>query len=274
LHALALRSAGVAIEYVFDPKRERAEWLADLVGGIPTCSLDVDVDVAAICSPPSVHVDQAVAVARAGRVTFVEKPIALNHDELARLRELPGIVPVLQWRAGRSASHLRSAFDAFGADVDIACDLRLWRDDDYFAQRPDWRCGAMLSIGIHAIDLVLWIVGKPIRSSYFSEPDPREGSLKLEFVDGTSAQIRITLSAKGHNDLRLIVRGSNASAELRASEEDPTALPLKWRGAEPPEAIGADGSPLLVPFIHNALAGNGPTVADVAAAHALAFTRV
>lgn len=111
LHALALRSAGVAIAGVFDPNRAQAELLASLVGGHGTGSFEVarlmEVDIAAVCSPPIVHVAQAEALARPGRLLFVEKPIALDDDELERLGRLPGIVPVLQWRAGRAARELR-----------------------------------------------------------------------------------------------------------------------------------------------------------------------
>src|SRR5687768_5217401 len=104
LHALALRSAGVRIAAVFDPDRASAQNLTELVGG-ETCTvlgdaLRTDPDIAAVCSPPIHHVAQATALANGTRLVFVEKPVALNEDELARLRALPRVVPIVQWRAG------------------------------------------------------------------------------------------------------------------------------------------------------------------------------
>jgi hypothetical protein len=96
------------------------------------------------------------------------------------------------------------------------------------------------------------------------------GALDLEFEDGTSAEIRIALDLRGKSAFRLRVRGAQASADLLASEEDPTATPLRWQGAAPPPvSTGATGSPLLVPYLHAALAGARLGVRDVEAAHAL-----
>lgn len=274
LHALALRSAGVRVAAVYDPQTERAEWLAELCGGRAVSALDAgNAEVVAVCSPPAFHVAQAEALARPGRVTFVEKPIACDAAELARLAPLPGIVPILQWRAGRSAHQLRAALaaGAFGGRPRIACDLRLSRDDAYWRARdPEaWPCGALLSIGVHAVDLLLWCVGRPaVRTSF---RDARlGGEVALAFDDGTIAFVRVRLDATPRNDLHLRVVGARASAELLATEEDPTAAPLRWRGMDPPPVTaGATGSPLLVPYLHAALAGERVGVRDVAAAHAL-----
>lgn len=296
LHALALRSAGIRVETIFDPNLERATLLASIVGGAPTSSFPramlVDAAVVAICSPPPFHVQQAEALARSRRLLFVEKPVALNHDELERLKRLPGVVPVLQWRSGCAARQLREAFrvGVFGARPSIVCDLRLWRDEAYFAGgrrgRSQWGCGAMLSIGIHAIDLLVWIVGRPV-----VEADGREwagrpsvdvatsGELAITFDGGVRAKLRITLDAEGVNDVRLVVRGTASSAKLVGGEADPTGAELALRGVVPDSLLyarGAAGSPLLVPFIHEAVAAFDSqrrllSVDDVAVAHGLAF---
>lgn len=280
LHALALRSAGVRISAVYDPESARAEWLADLTSALPLRGLDArsveSADVVAICSPPAFHVEQAEALARPGRITFLEKPVACDAGELTRLGRLPGVVPILQWRAGRSAHQLRAAFasSAFGGRPRIACDLRIARDDAYWRARDQaaWPCGALLSIGVHAVDLLLWCVNRPaVRTSF---RDSRlGGEVALAFDDGTIAFVRIRLDAPARSDVHLRIVGERASAELLATEEDPTATPLWWRGAEAPQVTtGATGSPLLVPYLHAALAGSRIGVRDVAAAHALVMS--
>jgi predicted dehydrogenase len=277
MHALALRSAGVRIAAVHDPDVDRARWLADLTQAAVVDDLAIDVDVVAICSPPQHHVEQAEMLARADRLVFVEKPVATTLVDLGRLAVLPNVVPIVQWRAGRSARELRAAFadGTFGARSEIECELRLWRDAEYFAARADWGCGALLSIGIHAIDLVTWMVGRPILRATRTESIgraktdiPTRGRLEIDF-DGAHATIRISLDEVGRNDVRLFVRGARASAELAAGEADPTATPLRWHGAAPRAVEGATGSPLLVPYIHEALARRAPSIADVLSAHTL-----
>jgi predicted dehydrogenase len=282
LHALALRSAGVRIAHVYDPDEERAHWLSALTGAVPIDAFDaaVDADVVAICSPPHWHVEQAIALSRPGRMVFLEKPVALTESGLEALAGLPSAVPVLQWRAGRTARQLRAAFadHVFGSRPQIQCELRLWRDAAYFDARADWGCGAMLSIGVHALDLIVWMVGRPIARVVRTESMGRRGlavmtrgNVEIEFDDGTRALVRITLDSEGHSDFSLFVRGEHASVELRGSEADPTAFPARWRGAIPSAVAGATGSPLLVPFIHEALRGVAPTIRDVRRAHALAM---
>ena len=278
LHALSLRAAGVAITAVFDPDRTRARDLA-AVTGAKICE-DItrfDGDVVAICSPPNHHVAQAVLLARAGRLTFLEKPVACDRDGLATLGALPGIVPILQWRAGQAAHALRAGFraGAFGARPHVTCDLRLWRDDAYRARTESWGCHALLSIGVHAIDLVLASVGRPVVGARGHSSLTR-GELAIAFDDGTTAHIRIDLERRGHDDVCLVVDGKDASATLRAPESDPTAHALSFRGMATPTPTGATGSPLLVPFLFDALAafvaGRAPLgIADVADAHALAL---
>jgi len=295
LHALALRSAGFAIEAVFDPDFERAALLSSIVGGAPTDSFDriakSDAHVAAVCSPPLCHVEQAEALARQERLLFVEKPVALTHAELERLRRLPNVVPVLQWRAGRAARELRTALlaGAFGVHPRLRFDLRLWRDDAYFEGgrrgHAQWGCGAMLSIGIHAIDLLLWIVGRRVLGASGREWFGRSGvdvgtggELLILFDGGTHAELHLTVDAERADEVRLVVSGESTTAVLVAGEADPTASPLVLHGNghdAVARASGASGSPLLVPFVHEAVAAfdaRRPTLSvdDVAQAHALA----
>lgn len=299
LHALALRSAGVTIGGVFDPNRAQAELLASLVGGHGTSSFEVarlmESDIAAICSPPIFHVAQAEALARAERLVFLEKPIALDEAELDRLRRLPNVVPTLQWRAGRAARELRVLFeaDAFGPKPNVTIEIRAWRDDAYFSGgrrgADQWGCGALTSIGIHAIDLLIHAVGRRVVSSTGREWVGREGvdvatagEIRFVFEGGATADLRITLDERGTNDVHLVVRGERGWAELVAEEADPTASALALRGA--PRRVmdsvgpvgGACGSPLLVPFVRealevHALRRRSVSVADVAEAHEHAY---
>lgn len=295
LHALALRAAGARIEGVFDPNRAQAELLASLVGGHATSSFalaqQMEVDIAAVCSPPNVHVEQAEALARPDRLLFVEKPVALDLEGIERLARLPRVVPIVQWRVGRAARALAQLFhlEAFGPTPHLTIAIRAWRDHAYFdggrRGRAHWGCGAMTSIGIHAIDLATFVIGRPVTSWSGTETYGRagidvttRGSLAITFEGGASADVSITVDEEGANDVRLCVRGPAGSATLVATEADPTTAPLSLRGnprhvaSSLPPSRGSCGMPLLVPYVKEALdadARGAASVAirDVAAAH-------
>ncbi|MGH7330021.1 MAG: Gfo/Idh/MocA family oxidoreductase, partial [Polyangiaceae bacterium] len=113
LHALSFRSHHVPVRVVFDPDRARSRALATICGAeVAECIADVaasDSDCISICSPPRLHVEQAVELEREGRILFVEKPVAVTKHELARLLRVPSCVGVLQWRAGRAIRVIRRA---------------------------------------------------------------------------------------------------------------------------------------------------------------------
>lgn len=279
LHALALRSAGVRIEAVFDPDAERARDLAAVTGAKVVPTLDFDGDVVAICSPPQHHVSQATALARPGRLVFLEKPVACDRSGLAQLAALPNVVPVLQWRMGQAAAMLREAFaaDAFGPRPHVDCELSLLRDATYRARTAEWGCDALLSIGVHALDLVLFGVGRPVVASRVAS-SPSRGCVFVTFSGGATARMTIDLDGPARDRVRLAVHGAPVSAELLAGEADPTSAALRFSGPWTPRARGATGSPLLVPLVHAALASferGAPFlgIVDVAAAHALALTK-
>lgn len=313
LHALAFRACQVPVAAVYDPDVERARTLVDLCGGRVLSSFEdavrSDATLAAVCSPPPFHVAQAEALARAnGRTVFVEKPVATTEDDLERLRALRRCVPVLQWRAGRGIRALRRAIahGELGTAPAFSADLAWGRDDEYFAARGDaWGTGALLSIGIHAVDAITWAVGKKIEGVCGMLSDRRAAGGEtsavalLRFAGGAMASIRISLDG-GADVTRIVACGRGVTVACEGGEADPTANPLRWfaqdaHAKERLEALerdtaGSRGAPLLVPYLagavdalrQGALPGESerlPSIADVVDAHAAvlgiyAFTRV
>jgi predicted dehydrogenase len=303
----------VPVAAVYAPDVERARTLADLCGGRVLASFDdavrCDAPLAAVCSPPSLHVAQAEALARAvGRTVFVEKPVAIGEGELDRLRALRRCVPVLQWRAGRGLRALRRAIahGELGDAPIVSADLAWGRDDDYFRSRGEaWGAGALLSIGIHAVDAIAWALGRKIVGVCGMLSDRRAAGGEtaavalLRFSGGAIASLRI--SFEGGADLtRIVACGRGVTVACEGSEADPTANALRWsaqdaRARHRLEALerdtaGATGAPLLVPYLAGAvdalrqgtLPGESerlPSITDVVDAHAAvlgiyAFTRV
>jgi predicted dehydrogenase len=272
LHALALRAAGVRIVAIFDPDAERARNLAQACGARVISSLasavSVDAGTVAICSPPNVHVMQAEAMCAAGseRIVLVEKPVATSIDELARLRQLPRCVPVLQWRAGRGLRAIRRAVahGELGSAPTLSCDLVWARDAAYFRARRGWGCGALLSIGIHAIDAMGWVLdADPVGAAGLcmtrEEGDGETAAVGvLRFAGGSLASFRLSLDGGG-DATTVSLSGNGRTVWLEGGEADPTGTRLRWSGRDhgdserlaslERETPGALGSPLLVPYI-------------------------
>lgn len=297
LHGLSIRAAGGRIGSVYDPDIERARALASVLGARavrdPTEVAQGDADVVCVASPPPWHVAQAVMVARSGRVVFVEKPLALCPLDLRRLGDLPGVVPVVQWRRGRAALGLRAAFETgwFGPTPHLRFDVSWPRDDAYYfaRRRAVWGCGALLSIGIHAVDLGLWALGAraatDVRGAIGSETwtrsrvdVPTAAKLLVETASGATLELRLSTDGTGPERTRVSLQGNGLRAQLLAGEADPTTAPLIFSGprAELLERHarglgGEHGPPLLVPYVAAALDGDLVGVADVALAHEIVF---
>jgi predicted dehydrogenase len=309
LHAFALRAHGAVIEAVFDPDPERARSLAELVGARAVRALDMldasRAEVVAICSPPRVHAEQAQRFARRERILLVEKPIALNDIELAALERIEGCVPMLQWRFGRSLRAVRRAIQwgELGPHPTVNVDLAWHRDDDYFAAgrgaRATWGCGALLSIGIHAVDAVLFALGSSVQSIVGTlveraSLDVEVGAaLVLVTTSGANVTLRLSLDA-ARDTTRMTFCGNGVTATIIGTEEDPTASCVEWSAADPAalrrlrsienDEPGFTTGPLLVPLIGAALGrpmrrttGRGPeelavpSVRSVAPAHRAIF---
>ncbi|WP_394823910.1 Gfo/Idh/MocA family protein [Pendulispora albinea] len=309
LHALSFRAHGVPIAAVYDPNRRRAERLASLVGSPRV--LDSSSSLAqcnnftyvSICSPPRAHVEQAEMFADDARLVFVEKPVAIARDEMARLERLRYAVPIVQWRAGRAIRAVRRAIAEgfFGGALSVAIDLAWHRDVRYFAEgrarRDQWGCGALLSIGIHALDAVCFALDRPISDvhgalGYTPGIDVEtRAALAISFRGGTIASLRIALDA-GADDTRITFCGDGVTATIHGGEADPTASAVAWtaRDTAREQALraleqttdGQPSGPLIVPFMGRAIEAyrqglvpgaspHFPSVRDVAIAHAAIF---
>ncbi|AKU94804.1 putative secreted oxidoreductase [Labilithrix luteola] len=285
LHGLSLKAHGVTIDAVYDPDQHKARALAELLhASIAPRSDDTgDAEVIAICSPPSFHAEQAAMFAREGRVVLLEKPIALDEHELDRISGLSHCYSALQWRFGRGLRAIRAAIAAgeLGEAPSVNVDLTWQRDDAYFQSRPNWGCGMLLSVGIHAVDAALYALGDEVASASGTRaPTERETSACAWFVTSRGSRISLRLTSSAPRDrTRLSFCGNGVCAEIEGSEADPTAGYVQWDCATNDQArrlrllecetTGLLVGPLLVPFVGAALRGSpdAPTIADAAPAH-------
>jgi predicted dehydrogenase len=243
-------------------------------------------------------------LAAGGRTVLVEKPVAVSFEELARLQTLPRCIPVVQWRAGRAIRAVRRAIACgeLGDAPVVSCDLAWGRDEAYLRARGEsWGCGAVLAIGIHAIDALQWAIGRKVED-VTSVTTRRAGAwaetgavAAFRFEGGAVASLRISLDG-GADATRLTFCGRGLTASIEGGEGDPTATTVRWMTPRGPGAHariatletlerathGALGSPLLVPYVGDVIAAiregcapgetpRLPSIGDCFDAHATAL---
>lgn len=131
-----------------------------------------DLDAVVLCTPNHVHEELAVQVLQSGKHVFVERPLALTPEGVERVlaaAEEAGKSVVVghpqRFRPEIAALH---AFVAGGEMGHIYAVRGSWLTRAVPSARPSWRHnasyaggGALVDLGVPAIDLCLWMVGYP-----------------------------------------------------------------------------------------------------------------
>ncbi|HEX4212173.1 MAG TPA: Gfo/Idh/MocA family oxidoreductase [Candidatus Dormibacteraeota bacterium] len=150
-----------------------------------------DVDAVSICTPPDRHCEETVLAAEAGKHALIEKPAALNPEDLRRMRDAvrrAGVRTVvsfvLRWNPAVANIKALSADGALGEIFMVQTDY--WHNGPQanYAHaraprpaRPRKRgIGAMLGGGCHAFDMARYLVGSDVVSvsARSWSPDGRE----------------------------------------------------------------------------------------------------
>ena len=156
------------------------------------------LDVTILCTPPDLHLKQALAAFAAGVHVICEKPPALSLAELDEMQTAAdaaglALAIVFQQRTGSAAAHVKHLLDsgALGRPLLAQCQTLWLRQDDYYA--ADWRGtwdgeggGTTLGHGIHQMDLLAHLLGD------WAEVDARLWRLArdIEMEDVSTATIR------------------------------------------------------------------------------------
>jgi predicted dehydrogenase len=169
-------------------------------------------DAVLICTPPSVHAQQALAALGSGAHVFIEKPLSCSLDGVAELsrraRELDRVVQVgynLRFHAG--IVRIKRMLDG-GVLGKV-----LWADIEFGQYLPDWRPwqdyrqsytarrelgGGIVLDDTHEIDYPIWLFGRPeklVCSAYRAsalEMDVEDSAdLLLRFENGMRATLRM-----------------------------------------------------------------------------------
>lgn len=167
----------VDVVAVADTDVEKARALADrfeVPRVLPTDRLleDDEVDALVICTPNHLHEAEAMAALQAGKHVLVERPLALTAEGCERVVEAARsagrtLEVGMSHRFRPDVSALRS-FVAGGELGEIHAGRVAWMNRHVPLRRTTWRQrpeeaggGALMDLGVQALDLLFWIMGGP-----------------------------------------------------------------------------------------------------------------
>lgn len=179
-------------------------------------------DIVHLCTPPMMHIDQAIECLEAGVHVLSEKPPALSLADFDRLdsAQTQGGAQfscVFQHRFGDASAAARSLIGAsdFGRPLVARCDTLWYRPDSYFdlPWRGAWNAeggGPTMGHGIHQFDLLLYLLGPWAEVTAIASRQARATSTEdlsaalVRFENGAVATvINSLLSPRETSDIRI-----------------------------------------------------------------------
>lgn len=197
---------------------------------------DLGLDGVVIATPNALHAPQALAALDRGLSVFCQKPLALNAREaremVAAARRADRLLGVdYSYRFTDGARELRRAVEAGELGRVFSVDTVF--HNAYGPDKPwcfDPRLaggGALMDLGVHLIDLVLWLLGDPgveaVHGGAWRGGEPLTGGVddfanaRIELEGGASVSAAVSWNAHAGRDcvIRLAAFGTGGGAELR-----------------------------------------------------------
>lgn len=192
------------------------------------------VDLASICLPSAFHADAVVEALDVGVDVIVEKPIDVTLEAADRVRAAERssgrtVSVISQRRFQPVASFIRRSIDegALGRVTSGVVESAFFRPQEYY-ESGDWRGtaaidggGALMNQGIHALDLLLWMLGTPVSVSAKTGRLAHEGievedvaGATIEFESGAIGLLLASTAAYPGLPVRLAVHGSQGTAVM------------------------------------------------------------
>jgi predicted dehydrogenase len=243
VHASTLRALGVEVVAACGRTPESAETFA--VGRPYTDLVELlaseQIDVLHVCTPNSLHVDQALVALERGVHVVCEKPLAVSTVESARMvaaaseRGLVGAT-CYHTRGYPLVEHMRAEM-AEGSLGEIAFVHGRYLCDDLLFPASGWRIDpgrsgpsyVIADLGTHWLDAAEHVTGlrvEEVRAEFRSiagGPLEDYATLELRFTGGASGSVLVSAGAAGRkNQLLLEVEGSRGG--MTWDQEQPDAL--------------------------------------------------
>ena len=241
---------------------------------------DPEVDVVSVCTPPFAHKEVTIAALEAGKHVLCEKPMALDGDEAqqmvdawykARQKYHNKFTIGFQARYGRNPQLLKRLIDAGElGEIYYARASYLRRRGvpawGVFTSRAKNGGGPMIDIGVHALDLSLWLMGHPEPVSVFGATyrkfgnrsgvynpwgvwDPKTYDVEdsafalIRFANGASLQLECSWALNiAQSQSQTILAGTQGGAQLDPFKVFTEKHEMVWDMAPPERPVeGAGG---------------------------------
>jgi len=191
-----------------------------------------DIDGILICAPSYRHEELTIQALERGKHVLVERPLSLSRSGAQRVVEAAAqaegrVVMGLAHRFRPDVAALR-AFIAGGELGTVSAVHASWLNRKVRQVRTTWRQraeesggGALMDLGVQALDLVLWLLGYPelrsVRARIYGEEFEveEEAHLDADTIEGTTIGLAASWRHHGPADIHSVrVLGSEGGATL------------------------------------------------------------
>ena len=201
-----------------------------MLAGYEAVLADPGVDAVVLATPHSMHTDQIIAAARAGKPVFTEKPLGLTHADSARAVAAcaaAGVTAAVgyNWRFQPALQEIRKMLDDGRLGKLLHIEGNFCGPSAYRFPRGHWRhdrdevpAGGMTGRGVHVVDAMLYLAGhiesvnaqSVRRAQDFGVDDTT--SMLFRFENGATAYLGTVIATA--ETWRMQVFGSSGWAEV------------------------------------------------------------
>ena len=239
-----LRTRGAQIVGVADVDAGRAQRLAALAGGVKwvTDFREVmgDADIVDICTTSATHVAIGLAAAAAGKHLHIEKPFAMtlaDCDQLLDACARAGVKVMAGQTERFKPLHQTMKASLERGEIGKLVLTRITVDAGHFwpGGWEGWQIdparsgGIFLHLGIHTLDLILWLSGAAPRSVYAQTQKRATSQMDMsdyyqcivKFQDDSTAiaELSYALPRRGDSYRAVMLIGTRGSATHRLTDD-------------------------------------------------------
>jgi predicted dehydrogenase len=213
----SISNSGLAeVVAIADSSQEILQQAAKIEPDAALCStleelLQLPLDGIVIATPSAMHAEQAIAALESGYSVFCQKPLGRSAEEtrlvVEKARDAKKLLAVdLSYRFISAARAVRALVRSGDLGNIFAADLIFHNaygpDKQWFYDRSLSGGGCVIDLGIHMVDLALWILGSPpitdVSSRLFAGGQPLKSlsgvvedfaMATIDLANGTAAQL-------------------------------------------------------------------------------------
>ena len=198
------------------------------------------MDAVAIGTPNRLHAPQAIRLLKAGKHVLLEKPMALNAAEARKIEKTArdrGLCLQIghNWRYDVEVNYLRDviAQGTLGRIVKTkGYGIHLnWGPSGWFTEHREAGGGALIDMGVHAIDTVSYLLGDPAPRSVYAKIGTHYGSYDVDdtgvmMIEWESGTVSVVENGWWHPHMDGLEAGTQVFGTQGYGQLFPTELKL------------------------------------------------